>query len=96
MYFDAIREVISLGGDTDTNACIVGGMIGAFLGIKNISDKLLENYFKYDNVPEKFEQGKGRARAEWLNMGRNTVDACFWLHILRYRAKDNKQNAKLD
>jgi len=62
-YFDTIREVISLGGDTDTNACIVGGMIGSFLGIKNISDDLLNNYFKYDNVPEKFEQGKGRARA---------------------------------
>merc|ERR1712147_338784 len=36
MYFDSVREVISLGGDTDTNACIVGGMIGAFLGCKNI------------------------------------------------------------
>lgn len=97
MYFDSIREVISLGGDTDTNACIVGGIIGSYLGVKNISEDLLENYFKYDNVPEKFEAGKGRARAEWLNMGRNTIDSCFWLHILRYRDYGTKNpSAKLE
>ena len=28
----AIQETISLGGDTDTNACIVGGMMGALIG----------------------------------------------------------------
>lgn len=97
MYFDSIREVISLGGDTDTNACIVGGIIGSYLGVKNISEELLANYFRYDNVPDKFEAGKGRPRAEWLNMGRNTVDACFWLHILRYRDYgSNNGNAKLE
>ena len=28
----AMRETISLGGKTGTNACIVGGMIGALVG----------------------------------------------------------------
>jgi ADP-ribosylglycohydrolase len=27
-----IYHVLMLGGDTDTNACIVGSMIGAYLG----------------------------------------------------------------
>ncbi len=31
-YEDTISWVISLGGDTDTNACISGAMIGAYLG----------------------------------------------------------------
>jgi ADP-ribosylglycohydrolase len=31
---ESIREIISLGGDTDTNACIVGGLIGGIIGIK--------------------------------------------------------------
>jgi len=30
------RETISLGGDTDTNCCIVGGMLGAYLGLSLI------------------------------------------------------------
>jgi len=31
-----LKEVISLAGDTDTNACIVGGMMGALVGFKKI------------------------------------------------------------
>lgn len=32
-FEDAIRTIISLGGDTDTNACIVGGIAEALFGI---------------------------------------------------------------
>lgn len=36
--FDYVmRETIRCGGDTDTNACIVGGMIGAVIGYKKIN-----------------------------------------------------------
>jgi ADP-ribosylglycohydrolase len=35
-YQTAIRSVLSIGGDTDTNACIVGGLIGAATGAGNI------------------------------------------------------------
>ena len=36
-----MREVITAGGDTDTNACIVGGLIGAALGFKVIFINLI-------------------------------------------------------
>ena len=35
-YEDAIRETLSGGGDTDTNACIVGGLLGAAYGAESI------------------------------------------------------------
>ena len=31
-YYKALRTTIQCGGDTDTNAAIVGGMIGALVG----------------------------------------------------------------
>jgi ADP-ribosylglycohydrolase len=36
LYDEAMLQVVSLGGDTDTNCCIVGGLIGAYLGLKLI------------------------------------------------------------
>lgn len=35
-YEDAIRDIISRGGDTKSNAAIVGGLIGAVNGIGNV------------------------------------------------------------
>jgi ADP-ribosylglycohydrolase len=35
-YYKALKETIRLGGDTDTNACIVGGLIGALVGLHRI------------------------------------------------------------
>lgn len=40
-YQKAIYETLMLGGDTDTNACIVGGMIGACVGFHNLPDREL-------------------------------------------------------
>jgi len=34
IFYDSIRLTIQEGGDTDTNACIVGGMLGALVGCK--------------------------------------------------------------
>ncbi|HEU4388296.1 MAG TPA: ADP-ribosylglycohydrolase family protein [Blastocatellia bacterium] len=39
-YVEAIREVLSGGGDTDTNACIVGGLVGAACGAVSIPDSV--------------------------------------------------------
>ena len=33
-----MRKVISQGGDTDTNAVIVGGLIGSLVGYKNLPE----------------------------------------------------------
>ena len=36
LYDWAMRQILMLGGDTDTNCAIAGGMIGALIGIKQI------------------------------------------------------------
>ena len=48
-YDEAIRKVISFGGDTDTNACIVGGMAEALFGLDN---KLIEE--AKGKIPKEF------------------------------------------
>ena len=40
-YIIFIKEVINLGGDTDTNAAIVGGILGAYFGAKDLPSDLL-------------------------------------------------------
>jgi len=45
----AIRETVSLGGDTDTNACIVGGLIGSIIGVKSIQRYHLAKVLNYDS-----------------------------------------------
>ena len=39
---------MSLGGDTDTNACIVGGMIGALVSEGNIQKAHKNTLLKFD------------------------------------------------
>ena len=43
-----MRLTIQLGGDTDTNACIVGGMIGALVGIKKIPEPMIDSLLSFD------------------------------------------------
>ena len=38
-FRSSITQTLALGGDTDTNACIVGGLIGAYYGF----DRLISN-----------------------------------------------------
>lgn len=38
-YEDAIDWVVRLGGDTDTNACIAGGFLGAYLGYQAMASE---------------------------------------------------------
>ena len=39
---NAITEVISKGADSDTNACIIGGMLGALHGYDKIPETMKE------------------------------------------------------
>lgn len=39
-YVEALRETLAGGGDTDTNACIVGGLVGASCGAKAIPEEM--------------------------------------------------------
>jgi hypothetical protein len=41
-YLEAMRDVLSRGGDTDTNCAIVGGMVGAALGLEKLREEIPE------------------------------------------------------
>ncbi|MEN8215805.1 MAG: ADP-ribosylglycohydrolase family protein [Pseudomonadota bacterium] len=47
-YSDAIFETLSGGGDTDTNACIVGGLIGAACGSSSIPEQMKQAVLNCD------------------------------------------------
>ena len=48
-YYDAIKDTISIGGDTASNAAIVGGILGAIVGIKRgIPQQMLHSLLRYD------------------------------------------------
>ena len=53
LYKDAIHQVIQEGGDTDTNACIVGGMLGALLGMQALPPHMRDKVINFDceNIP---------------------------------------------
>ena len=69
IYFDAIKYTIKEGGDTDTNAAIVGGMIGALVGFKGILPHMTETVINYDcvNNPRPSTDGYGIPRPDFLN-----------------------------
>ena len=43
-----MEEVLLKGGDTDTNACIVGSMLGAYLGFEGLPQDKVEKVFAVD------------------------------------------------
>ena len=50
-YEESIRKVISFGGDTDTNACIVGSMAEVMYGVDDqlislVNEKIPKNFVK--------------------------------------------------
>ena len=47
-YESAIAETLKGGGDTDTNACIVGGLIGAAVGVGKIPQKMRDAVLNCD------------------------------------------------
>jgi ADP-ribosylglycohydrolase len=51
-YKTAIQEMIKLGGDTDTTAAILGGIIGARVGKSGIPQQWLDHFGEYPrNIP---------------------------------------------
>jgi ADP-ribosylglycohydrolase len=47
-FDDLIYEVLRLAGDTDTNCCIVGGMLGAYTGRQNLDQAKISMLFSCD------------------------------------------------
>ena len=63
-FHNAIRETIGQGGDTDTNACIVGGMIGAYLGIQKLPEDMVSKVLNFDceNIEEAYDEDNEEMR----------------------------------
>jgi ADP-ribosylglycohydrolase len=49
-YTEAIRETLTGGGDTDTNACIVGGLVGAASGVTVIPEGMQRSVLHCDTA----------------------------------------------
>ena len=58
-YVEAIRSTMAGGGDTDTNACIVGGLIGALHGRAGIREDMVQSLLNCDTA-------LGHLRPAWL------------------------------
>jgi len=58
-YEDALIEVLSGGGDTDTNACIVGGLSGALHGFNDLPHEMVQALVNCNTQ-------LGRPRPQWL------------------------------
>ena len=62
-FEESLRQILSKGGDTDTNAAIVGGLMGAFHGFDRIPRKL------QTPVLSRTLTSPGRPIAPWLCSG---------------------------
>ncbi len=49
-FEQALASTLILGGDTDTNACIVGGLVGASLGYGFLPEKMVATVVNCDNA----------------------------------------------
>ena len=63
-YKEAICVTIMCGGDTDTNASIVGGLLGAFWGFEELPKEQIFKMLKYKFKENDLELG--HKRPEWL------------------------------
>ena len=61
-YLQSMSHTLQLGGDTDTNACIVGGLIGAAEGFDNIPNSWKQKVMDYS-----FEEKGGIIRPTFMN-----------------------------
>jgi ADP-ribosyl-[dinitrogen reductase] hydrolase len=61
-YVETISAVLSGGGDTDTNACIAGGLLGAACGARSIPEEMRNAVLSCDTA-------QGRWRPEFLHAG---------------------------
>lgn len=55
-----IKNIISFGGDTDTNAAIIGGMLGSLIGFKGLPKDYLKKMFSLDFTDKSLKRGHDR------------------------------------
>lgn len=59
-YSDAVLQAVNLGGDTDTTACVTGGLAGLLYGFDDIPERWLGEIARYNDINilcEKLYQG---------------------------------------
>jgi ADP-ribosylglycohydrolase len=52
IYRNIINIICNKGGDTGTNCCIVGGVIGTIIGIKQIEDEYLKPHLMFNPIDD--------------------------------------------
>lgn len=89
---DVIRTAVSLGGDTDTLACIAGGIAEAFYGVSDELKLECRNRLTKDMlaVVDRFEQYKAKtAQPNYMFLDGNEI---IEEAIDKYHAETNKEN----
>ena len=66
-YEAALRHSIQLGGDTDTNAAIIGGLLGAAVGFDALPKEMCEKVLEFDCSAEELYFVR-RKRPEFLSV----------------------------
>ena len=77
-YENAIKDTLYIGGDTDTNAAIVGGLVGARWGIDGIPSEWKSKGIRFDNFRQDFTELKDVNELE--EMIENLVNLIFILN----------------
>ena len=54
----AIMKSVSVAGDTDTNACIAAGLVGAIVGINNIQPDMIGKVLSFDCTKDIIKRDK--------------------------------------
>ena len=67
LFRRAMLHTVKLGGDTKTNTCIVGGMIGSLVGVKGLPAKMYQRVLQFDST------AGGVPRDEFLNVRLHAV-----------------------
>eukprot|EP00835_Amoeboradix_gromovi_P005726 NODE_572_length_6559_cov_0.536842.p1 type:complete len:340 gc:universal NODE_572_length_6559_cov_0.536842:2794-1775(-) len=70
-FYESIKRVLMLGGDTDTNAAIVGGIMGALHGRDGIPKEMVKKVLNFDctvvKISHSTDNMQGRKRPEKYN-----------------------------
>lgn len=94
LYRAVVEEIISLGGDTDTNACIVGGLIGAYVGVQNLDRSMLKIFFKFDCQDRSIQMSDKCRRPDWINLPKYVLTVIS--QLIKLRAREQAEIVFLD
>ena len=64
-FYQSMINIIKRGGDTDTNACIAGALLGAYYGSKNIPERW-KKQIKIRNPRTKYYEEANQESIEYI------------------------------